>query len=41
MSDVKNFDLSSVLIPFMDRHMVLPLLEFMEDQKLYPDQEIR
>jgi len=38
---VRKYDLIPRLSPFLDRHLVLPLLEFLEGKNLYPEDEIR
>ncbi|KAH9451111.1 hypothetical protein Pst134EB_018606 [Puccinia striiformis f. sp. tritici] len=34
------FDLTSQLIPHLDRHLVLPLLEFLDSNGIYPHQQL-
>jgi translation initiation factor 3 subunit E len=36
----EQYELSRVIMKYMDRHMVLPLLEFLEEQKIYPRDDI-
>ncbi|CAI5469533.1 unnamed protein product [Closterium sp. Yama58-4] len=33
-------DLTSKIAPFLDRHLVFPLLEFLQDRQIYPEEEI-
>ncbi|CAI5511224.1 unnamed protein product [Closterium sp. Naga37s-1] len=33
-------DLTSKIAPFLDRHLVFPLLEFLQDRQIYPEDEI-
>ena len=33
-------DLTSRVAPFLDRHLVFPLLEFLQDKALYSDDQI-
>lgn len=33
-------DLTSRVAPFLDRHLVFPLLEFLQDRQIYPDEEV-
>ena len=34
------FDLTGKIAPFLDRHLVFPLLEFLQEQQTYPEDEI-
>ncbi|GJP57040.1 hypothetical protein CLOM_g16078 [Closterium sp. NIES-68] len=33
-------DLTSKIAPFLDRHLVFPLLEFLQDRQIYPEEEV-
>ena len=33
-------DLTSTIAPFLDRHLVFPLLEFLQDRQLFPENDI-
>lgn len=33
-------DLTSTVSPFLDRHLVFPLLEFVQDRRIFPEEEI-
>ncbi|XP_010279582.1 PREDICTED: eukaryotic translation initiation factor 3 subunit E [Nelumbo nucifera] len=35
-----NYDLTRIIAPHLDRHLVFPLLEFLQERQLYPDDEI-
>ena len=35
-----KFDLTARVAPFLDRHLVFPLLEFLQDKQIYRDDEI-
>ncbi|XP_027174830.1 eukaryotic translation initiation factor 3 subunit E [Coffea eugenioides] len=35
-----NYDLTPRIAPNLDRHLVFPLLEFLQERQLYPDQDI-
>ncbi|KAJ3021942.1 Eukaryotic translation initiation factor 3 subunit E [Thoreauomyces humboldtii] len=35
-----QYDLTSKIGPYLDRHMVAPLLEFLLDQEIYPQEEL-
>mmetsp|Transcript_8442 Transcript_8442/g.16580 ORF Transcript_8442/g.16580 Transcript_8442/m.16580 type:complete len:458 (-) Transcript_8442:147-1520(-) len=35
-----QYDLTQVLAPYMDRHMVLRLIEFLEEKKMYPSADL-
>ncbi|OAY66924.1 Eukaryotic translation initiation factor 3 subunit E [Ananas comosus] len=35
-----NYDLTSRIAPHLDRHLVFPLLEFLQERQLYDDDEI-
>lgn len=35
-----HFDLTATVAPFLDRHLVFPLLEFLQDKQLYSDDQI-
>ena len=39
-SDAAKYDLTSELGKYLDRHLVFPLLEFLQMQKVYPEAEI-
>eukprot|EP00954_Amorphochlora_amoebiformis_P023209 1358621-Amorphochlora_amoeboformis.AAC.1 len=39
-ADGTEYDLTQIIAPYLDRHMVLRLVEFLEEQKLYPMEEI-
>ena len=39
-SDAAKYDLTSELGKYLDRHLVFPLLEFIQMQKVYPEAEI-
>ena len=39
-SDASKHDLTSELGKFLDRHLVFPLLEFLQAKKVYPEAEI-
>jgi translation initiation factor 3 subunit E len=39
-TDVEKYDLTGQISPFLDRHMVLPLLDFLQDNKLYDNKDI-
>lgn len=36
----ESFDLTARLIPHLDRHLVLPLLEFLDSSGIYPRQQL-
>ena len=36
-SDASKHDLTSELGKFLDRHLVFPLLEFLQAKKVYPE----
>jgi translation initiation factor 3 subunit E len=35
-----KYDLTAAVAPYLDRHLVFPLLEFLQDKQLYPDDQI-
>lgn len=35
-----QYDLTARIAPNLDRHLVFPLLEFLQERQLYPDEEI-
>ncbi|KAL6987149.1 Eukaryotic translation initiation factor 3 subunit E [Sarracenia purpurea var. burkii] len=35
-----NYDLTPRIAPHLDRHLVFPLLEFLQERQLYPDEDI-
>eukprot|EP00823_Brevimastigomonas_motovehiculus_P002953 TRINITY_DN1772_c0_g1_i1.p1 TRINITY_DN1772_c0_g1~~TRINITY_DN1772_c0_g1_i1.p1 ORF type:complete len:462 (-),score=84.57 TRINITY_DN1772_c0_g1_i1:48-1394(-) len=35
-----ELDLTNIITPFLDRHLVLPLLEFLEQKKMYPEKDL-
>lgn len=35
-----NVEISSLLLPHLDRHLALPILEFLEEQNVYPKDEL-
>eukprot|EP00252_Welwitschia_mirabilis_P007466 TRINITY_DN18851_c0_g1_i3.p1 TRINITY_DN18851_c0_g1~~TRINITY_DN18851_c0_g1_i3.p1 ORF type:complete len:442 (-),score=81.90 TRINITY_DN18851_c0_g1_i3:371-1696(-) len=35
-----EYDLTSRIAPHLDRHLVFPLLEFLQEKQLYPDEQI-
>lgn len=35
-----NYDLTSRIAPHLDRHLVFPLLEFLQERQLYAEDEI-
>lgn len=35
-----NYDLTQRIAPNLDRHLVFPLLEFLQERQLYPDEQI-
>ncbi|VFQ72254.1 unnamed protein product [Cuscuta campestris] len=40
MAAAANFDLTGRIAPQLDRHLVFPLLEFLQQQQFYPDEDI-
>ena len=36
-----KYDLTDSLVRFLDRHLVFPLLEFLSQQQLYPEDDIQ
>ncbi|XP_078447045.1 eukaryotic translation initiation factor 3E [Wolffia australiana] len=40
MALLQNFDLTSRIATHLDRHLVFPLLEFLQERQQYPDDEI-
>lgn len=36
-----EYDLTQSLLKFLDRHLVFPLLEFLSQQQLYPEEDIQ
>jgi translation initiation factor 3 subunit E len=41
VGNAQNHDLTQSLIPFLDPHMVLPLLDHLLEKKLYPEEDVR
>ena len=41
MAEEKNYDLTSKLGAFMDRHMLIPLLDFLKVKQQYPEAELQ
>lgn len=35
-----DYDLTPRIAPNLDRHLVFPLLEFLQERQLYPDEQI-
>lgn len=35
-----KYDLTQRIAPQLDRHLVFPLLEFLQDRSLYPDEDM-
>uniref|UniRef100_A0A7N0TV30 Eukaryotic translation initiation factor 3 subunit E n=1 Tax=Kalanchoe fedtschenkoi TaxID=63787 RepID=A0A7N0TV30_KALFE len=35
-----NYDLTPRIVPNLDRHLVFPLLEFLQERQMYPDEQI-
>jgi len=35
-----QYDLTASVAPFLDRHLVFPLLEFLQDKQIYTDDQI-
>lgn len=41
MEEIKeNYDLTPRVAPNLDRHLVFPILEFLQERQLYPDEQI-
>ncbi|WZZ82052.1 hypothetical protein YC2023_102624 [Brassica napus] len=41
MAEIKeNYDLTPRVAPNLDRHLVFPILEFLQERQLYPDEQI-
>ena len=36
----ENYDLTPRVAPNLDRHLVFPILEFLQERQLYPDEQI-
>jgi translation initiation factor 3 subunit E len=36
----QNYDLTPLIAPNLDRHLVFPIFEFLQERQLYPDEQI-
>lgn len=35
-----NYDITGLVAPNLDRHLVFPILEFLQERQIYPDEQI-
>jgi translation initiation factor 3 subunit E len=36
----QKYDLTQTLVPFLDRHLIFPLLQFLEQEDMYPAEDL-
>ncbi|GKD05058.1 eukaryotic translation initiation factor 3 subunit E, partial [Tanacetum coccineum] len=40
MAGMSKYDLTPLIAPNLDRHLVFPLLEFTQEREIYPNEQI-